>query len=84
LYSSCIDDVTIEDDGVKPILSLLETEFGGWPIILGSSWTNASFNLTNLLFKLRQYNYNPVFGINTEHDDKNSSSRIIVVSQINS
>ncbi len=83
LYSSCIDDVQIEEDGVQPILSLLETEFGGWPILQGSSWNNASYNLSNLLFKLHQYNYNPVFGINTGIDDKNSLSHIIVVSQIN-
>jgi hypothetical protein len=84
LYSSCLDDVQIEIDGTHPILSFIETEFGGWPILQGSSWNSTTFNLSNLLLKLRQYNYNAVFGINTNIDDKNSSSHIIVVCQINS
>jgi predicted metalloendopeptidase len=83
LYSSCVDDVKIETDGVQPVLSLLETDFGGWPILQGSSWNNATYNLTNLLLKLRQYNYNAVFRVTTDIDAKNSSSRLIVVSQIN-
>lgn len=82
LYSTCVDDVQIEKDGIQHVLSLIETDFGGWPILQGSSWSNASFNLSNLLFKLRQHNYNVVFRINTEIDDKNSSSHIIMVSQI--
>jgi len=84
LYSSCVDDVQIEKDGVQPILSLVDTEFGGWPILQGSSWNGSTYNLSNLLFKLRQYNYNVIFGINTNIDDQNSSSHVIVVSEINS
>jgi hypothetical protein len=37
LYNSCVDDVQIEIYGIQPVLSFIETEFGGWPILQGSS-----------------------------------------------
>jgi len=84
LYSSCVDEAKIETDGFLPVLSVLETEFGGWPILQGSSWNGSTFSLSNLLLKLRQYNYNIIFRINTDVDEKNSSSTDIAVSEINS
>lgn len=80
LYSTCIDEAMIEMNGTEPILSLIKTEFGDWPILQGSSWDNETFNLSNLLRKLRQYNYNIIFRINTDVDEKNSSATIIAVS----
>lgn len=82
LYSSCVDEAKIDEDGVEPVLSLIETEFGGWPILQGSSWNNATFNFSRLLLKLRQYNYNIIYRINTDVDEKNSSLPDIVVGQI--
>jgi hypothetical protein len=83
LYNSCVNDVQIETDGIAPILSVLQTDFGGWPILEGQSWNASTFNISTLLLKLFQYNYNAVYRINTEIDDQNSSLRLIVVSQIN-
>ncbi len=80
LYSSCIDEANIEREGIDPILFLINTEFGGWPILQGSSWDSSTFNLSNLLLKLRQYNYNIIFRINTDTDEKNSSATNILVS----
>jgi hypothetical protein len=82
LYSTCIDEAKIEEEGTKHVVSLIETEFGGWPILHGSSWDNSTFNLLNVLLKLRQYNYNIIFKINTEVDEQNSSLPNIVVSLI--
>jgi len=76
--------VQIEKDGVQHILSIVDTEFGGWPILQGSSWNGTSYNLSNLLLHLRRFNYNAVFRINVDIDDQNSSSHVIVVSEINS
>jgi membrane metallo-endopeptidase-like protein 1 len=81
LYNSCFNDTQIETDGIQPILSVLQTDFGGWPILQGPLWNNATFNISNLLLKLFQYNYNVVYGINTEIDDKNSSLRLIAINQ---
>ncbi len=52
LYSSCIDEANIETEGIDPILSLINTEFGGWPILQGSSWDSSTFNLSNQILIL--------------------------------
>jgi hypothetical protein len=80
LYHSCIDEQKIEDDGVDSIFSLINTQLGGWPILQGSSWDNSTFNLLNLLLKLREYNNNIIFGIDTSIDDKNSTEYDLAVS----
>ncbi len=82
LYSSCVDEEKIEAEGNDPVLSLITTEFGGWPILEGSSWNESTFNLSNLLLKLRQYNYNIIFRINTDVDEENSTLPDIEVNQI--
>ncbi|CAF3932616.1 unnamed protein product [Rotaria sordida] len=81
LYSSCINQTNIEIEGIDPVLSLINTQFGGWPILQGSSWNSSTFNLTNLLFKLHQYNYDFIFSIASEIDEKNSSATTILIRQ---
>ncbi|CAF0909442.1 unnamed protein product [Rotaria sordida] len=81
LYSSCIDETEIDIGGIDPVLSLMNTKFGGWPILQGSSWNSSMFNLTNLLLKLRQYSYNIIFQIHSDIDEKNSSATNIKIGQ---
>ncbi|CAF3791141.1 unnamed protein product [Adineta steineri] len=83
LYDSCNNETNIESDGVTAILSLVNNEFGGWPILQGSSWNAASFNFSNLLLKLREYSSNIIYSCDTETDEKNSSVYYIQVSQSN-
>lgn len=83
MYNSCVDETKIDEDGIESLLSLINTEFGGCPILQGLSWDSSKFNLSNLLLKLRQYNYNIIYRLQTTIDEKNSSSTAIVVSQIN-
>lgn len=79
LYKSCIDEASIDADGVDSVLSLIETEFGGWPILTGSSWDNNTFDFSKLLLTLRTYSYNLFYRVNTATDEKNSSSYDIEV-----
>jgi hypothetical protein len=37
LYLSCIDEETIEKRAEKPLLKLLDEEFGGWPLLRNNS-----------------------------------------------
>ncbi|CAF2523535.1 unnamed protein product [Rotaria sp. Silwood2] len=67
-YNSCIDEDEVEANGVDTILSLINTEFGGWPILQGSSWNSAKFDLPNLLFQLRKYYSNTIYRIDTAFD----------------
>jgi len=79
LYSSCVDETQIDNEGIKPILSIIQNEFGGWPILEGASWNPSTFNISNVLLKLRQYNYVVIYNINTDIDEKNSSLTDVIV-----
>jgi hypothetical protein len=79
LYNSCINESAIESEGVDEIISLINEEFGGWPILQGSSWNVSSFNFSHLLFKLREYNHNIIYYFGTSIDDRNSSTYYIRV-----
>ncbi|CAF3835985.1 unnamed protein product, partial [Adineta steineri] len=79
-YHSCINEQHIEDEGISLVLSLINNEFGGWPIIQ-SSWDNSTFDLFNLLLKLRKYQNNIIFGIGTSIDEKNSTEYALGIGQ---
>ncbi len=79
LYSSCVNELAIESDGVDTVLSIIDNDFGGWPILNGLSWNETQFNLSHLLFKLRLYNNNIIFNCGTTTDDKNSSAYYVRV-----
>ncbi|CAF2118844.1 unnamed protein product [Rotaria magnacalcarata] len=81
LYNACVNESAIETAGVDTILSVLENELGGWPIVNGLSWDEKNFNLSNLLLKLREYNNNIIFNCGTSTDDRNSSAYFIRISQ---
>ncbi len=79
LYNSCIDEDAIEEEGVGELLSLIDTEFGGWPILKGSTWNNSTFNFSELWFKLSQYNNFVFYDVETKISKKNASTYHIQV-----
>lgn len=79
LYQTCLNEDQIEAEDVTPILSLINQELGGWPILQGTQWNNASFNLLNLLVTLRTYSNNVIFAMGTSTDEKNSTEYDIEV-----
>lgn len=79
MYNSCVNEAKIDADGIEPVLSLVNTELGGWPILQDSSWDSSKFNLTNLLLKFRRYSYNIIYRVHTIIDEKNSSATAVVV-----
>ncbi|CAF1088486.1 unnamed protein product [Rotaria sordida] len=81
LYDSCIDELAIESAGVDTVLSVIDGELGGWPILNGLSWSETQFNLSRLIFKLREYNNNIIYNCGTATDDKNSSAYYIRIAQ---
>lgn len=79
LYDTCLNEDNIEAEDVTPILSLIDRELGGWPILKGSYWNNSSFDLLNLLVTLRKYSSNVIFAMGTSTDEKNSTEYDIEV-----
>jgi hypothetical protein len=83
LYNSCINEAAIELEGANAVLYFINNELGGWPILQGSSWNSSSFNLSRLLFKLREYSHNIIYSFGTSIDDRNSSAYYIRVKLMN-
>ncbi|CAF3794993.1 unnamed protein product [Adineta steineri] len=77
LYSSCIDEDTIEMEDVDVIMSMINKEFGGWPVLQGSDWDESTFDFDRLMLKLSQYNNYIFYIVKTDVDEKNSSVRSI-------
>ncbi|CAF3894392.1 unnamed protein product [Rotaria sp. Silwood1] len=73
LYASCINENAIERTSVNVILSFINTELGGWPILQGSTWNYSTFDFSRLLLKLHEYNKDVIYHINTKIDMINSS-----------
>lgn len=73
LYDSCVDEAAIEADGVEAVLNIINNEFGGWPILQGGAWNASTFNLTDLLIKLRAYDDGIIFSVVTATNQENSS-----------
>ena len=71
------DNIEVED--ISPILSLINDELGGWPILEGSSWSDSAIDLPSLLLKLRAYSNSIIFGMGTSTDQKNSTEYDIEV-----
>ena len=81
LYRSCMNEASIETDGVEPVLSIINRDFGGWPILQGATWNDSTFNLANLLIQLRKYDNGIIYSVATATNQKNSSVYDIEVSR---
>ncbi|CAF0766735.1 unnamed protein product [Adineta steineri] len=77
LYSSCIDEDTIEMEGVDVIMAMINKELGGWPVLQGLAWDESTFDFDRLMLKLSQYDNYIFYTVNTDVDEKNSSVRSI-------
>ncbi|CAM4816416.1 unnamed protein product [Rotaria magnacalcarata] len=78
-YSSCINESSIEMEGVDLILSFIKTELGGWPVLLGPTWNESTFDFYRLMLKLSQHNNFMLYTVQTAIYRKNSSMRSIEI-----
>ncbi|CAF4443018.1 unnamed protein product [Rotaria sp. Silwood2] len=78
LYNSCMNE---ETDSVDVLLALINKELGGWPILEGATWNNSTFNLSNMLLKIAEYNLNAIYTIITINDEQNSSLYVAGIGQ---
>jgi hypothetical protein len=73
LFDSCIEEDEDDSEDVNSILSIIDDEFGGWPILEGSKWDNSTFNFPKLMLKLNAYNTYAIFKPTTRSDEKKAT-----------
>lgn len=66
LFKSCISVYTYETGDVYDVLDLIDREFGGYPEWKNSVWGKKKFDLAEVLLKLNQYNFRPIFDVRTK------------------
>ncbi|CAF3796452.1 unnamed protein product [Rotaria socialis] len=81
LFASCVNETAIMADSVNVLLSFVNTELGGWPILQGPMWDDATFNFSQLLLKLAEYSSDVIYIAGTEIDEMNSSVQAIRIGQ---
>ena len=69
-----------EERGLQPLEEILK-EFGGWPVVVGDSWDESSFEWIEILYKFNRFGYsiNFLMSFYVTVDQKNSTARIIDV-----
>lgn len=50
-YKSCMDEKSIENRGIQPLIDLTKL-YGGWPVIEGDKWNEDSWNWFDVLTKM--------------------------------
>ncbi|ESO88295.1 hypothetical protein LOTGIDRAFT_165736 [Lottia gigantea] len=79
LYRSCLDTEKIESLGTKPLDDFIP-KIGGWPVLM-SSWSDAGFDLKDLLVTLAKYNNWPLISLSVYTDMKNVDKNILYLDQ---
>lgn len=81
--AACLNQSLIEERGIKPLADILES-FGGWPVVKGDLWSGENFNWTETVKKFRRMGLEAsvIFALNVVIDLKNSSKRVLDVSNI--
>ncbi|XP_076162839.1 M13 family metallopeptidase neprilysin 2 isoform X1 [Ptiloglossa arizonensis] len=82
LYQACMNKTVIEQQGLDPLLKILE-KLGGWPVLIGDDWNETEFNWTESVYKFRKMGYSVDYYIDfsVAVDLKNSTTRIIDLDQ---
>lgn len=78
---ACLNKENIEAQGIKPLADILEA-YGGWPVVKGDSWSDATWDWVEVIKKFRRMGLPTalffLFDINV--DLKNSNQRQLYVS----
>ena len=82
LYSSCMDQDIIDKTAKTSLLKFIK-ELGGWPVLLGDSWSGKNFvwqKLSEAAYR-KGMSLNPIIDFIISINAKDSTKRIIEISQ---
>uniref|UniRef100_A0A336KCR9 CSON013010 protein n=1 Tax=Culicoides sonorensis TaxID=179676 RepID=A0A336KCR9_CULSO len=82
LFNACMNKDLIEERGEKPLIDLLHL-LGGWPILIGDSWSGEHWTWTYTVarMKLLGVGIDYILELSVMNDFANSSKRIIYLDQ---
>ncbi|KAL3280926.1 hypothetical protein HHI36_004152 [Cryptolaemus montrouzieri] len=82
VYQACMNETDIELHSMNTIKAIIH-RLGGWPVVEGYNWNEASFDWIETLLKLRDSGmvYSMFMDFIVEQDNKNSSKRVLTVDQ---
>ncbi|KAF5305127.1 hypothetical protein FQA39_LY09389 [Lamprigera yunnana] len=77
LYKHCMNESSIEKDGLNIIKIVLE-KLGGWPVVKGIHWNKSKFSWIHAEYMLRElgYFYSSFLTVNVVDDPKNEQKFI--------
>ncbi|XP_035210660.1 neprilysin-2-like [Stegodyphus dumicola] len=82
MYDSCMDLNSIEKVGSKPLKNALSS-LGGWPVVEGEGWDEASFDWIDTLIRFRRmgYSFNSLMVLSVSVDIRNNTAHNIALDQ---
>ncbi|XP_035227775.1 neprilysin-2-like [Stegodyphus dumicola] len=82
MYDSCLDLKSIEKSGSEPLKKALK-DLGGWPVVEGEKWDEASFDWIDTLIRFRQlgYSHDILIDLSVTADYRNNTAHIIELDQ---
>lgn len=80
LYQACFNTQVIENRGVTPVLTVLNS-MGGWPVVDGDNWDGNSWTWQQSAINSLIYGYSvsSFISFSVSSDNKDSTKRIIRV-----
>ncbi|RXG55910.1 Endothelin-converting enzyme 2 [Armadillidium vulgare] len=70
---------SINEKGLEPLRDIIDKDFGGWPVLLGSSWNEGNFSWIEAMHKSRSVGLpiNTIFDLNVYPNLINSTQRML-------
>ncbi|KAJ8668518.1 hypothetical protein QAD02_010181 [Eretmocerus hayati] len=81
LYQTCMDRSSIEEQGLQPLMEVLEA-LGGWPVLL-ENWDESNFDWQTSVYRNRKigYSVDHFLSFDIDVDPKNSTQRMLTLDQ---
>ena len=68
MYSTCMDTSARAAGGLQHLLGP-DGPYGGWPVVLGAAWRQASFDAASMMGDVsRRYNHGLLFSLQVDKD----------------
>lgn len=82
LYASCVDEASIEERSLTDILTLINKEFGGWPILKEGQFRKNRQALLETMISLRKLDSPQFFEVAVSYNPKNPRRFILRVNNL--